>query len=159
MYRKVIIVFIQVFLAQYGKIVQALTTLIFLVVCLAATALNRPFINFQLNTLESLSLLSSAITVYCGIFYIADASFKQESNFEMEESSKNFLFSMILICHVAFFIFWMYHFLLETRLSIRKRFPKVYTAVFLCCRKNKLAQELKIEKLQIKIAPFLQSMD
>ena len=28
----------------------------------------------MLNTLDTLSLLSSAITVYCGIFFIADSS-------------------------------------------------------------------------------------
>jgi hypothetical protein len=78
MYRKIFIIFIQVFLAQLGKIVQALTTLVFLIVCLTVTAMKQPFTNHFLNSLESLSLMSSSITVYCGLFYISNASFRED---------------------------------------------------------------------------------
>jgi hypothetical protein len=34
--------------------------------------MKQPYINYTLNNLEALSLLSSAFTVYCGIFFIVD---------------------------------------------------------------------------------------
>lgn len=51
-----------------------MTILLFLIICLTITAVRTPFTNHFLNSLEALSLMSSAITVYCGIFFIADAS-------------------------------------------------------------------------------------
>lgn len=54
--------------------------LIFLIFCLTVTASKQPFANHWLNTLEALSLLSSGVTVYCGLFYIAKASFKSDQS-------------------------------------------------------------------------------
>ncbi len=78
MNRKIVIIFIQVFLAKEGKIVQALTMLVFLALNMGITSIKRPFENFWLNSLEELSLLSSTITVFCGIFFIANDQLKPD---------------------------------------------------------------------------------
>ena len=57
-----------------------MSLLLFLILCLAVSAVKQPFANHYLNSLEAFSLLSSSITIYCGIFFIADASFKEEDN-------------------------------------------------------------------------------
>ncbi|TNV88176.1 hypothetical protein FGO68_gene8013 [Halteria grandinella] len=155
MYRKIVIIFIQVFLAQSGKIVQALAILLFLILCLSATAVKQPFANLPLNSLESISLMSSAITVYCGLFYIADAQFKADSDFSMSDNSKLFLFSAIVASHSIFLSYWSYHFVQEMRQVIRKRLPTLYVSFFLCCQQKKLDKELKVEQFRQKIAPFL----
>lgn len=45
---------------------------------IALTSMKQPYINALLNNLEQLSLLSSLLTVYCGLFYIADHNFREE---------------------------------------------------------------------------------
>ena len=52
--------------------------MVFLIISLTMNSLKLPFANHRLNNLESLSLLSSALTVYCGLYYLADASFVDE---------------------------------------------------------------------------------
>ena len=71
MFRKVAIFFIAVFLAFLGRIVQALVLIIVLVLYLFYTLKKRPFITRRLNELEIVSLVSSSITIYCGIFFIS----------------------------------------------------------------------------------------
>lgn len=128
-YRKVVIIFIQVFLATQGKIVQALTTLVFLVLCIAATATHQPFTKKFLNNLETMSLLSSCITVYCGIYYIAASSFKEQSNCKktipitfivsLDDTSQTFFFAMIVLSHTVFGAYFVYHLFREIRSSMR----------------------------------------
>jgi hypothetical protein len=117
----------------------------FLVFSLALTSFKQPFANYYLNRLESLSLLSSTITVYCGLFYISDGSLKREflckkfKNYfivKMTEDSKRFLFATIVISHIIFLIYWLLHFLQEMRTTIRARLPTIYLTLFLCCRKR-----------------------
>lgn len=99
MVRKIAIIFIQVFLAQEGKIVQALTMLVFLTLCMGLTGIKRPFDNVWLNSLEELSLLSSSITVFCGIFFIANNQMKPESGckpFHLLSCSLNELIVLIV---------------------------------------------------------------
>ena len=54
--------------------------LLFLIGFMTVTAIKNPYDEHALNSLEALSLLSSAITVYCGLFYIANSSFKEDQN-------------------------------------------------------------------------------
>jgi hypothetical protein len=97
--------------------------LLFLVIIMAITAIKQPFANHNLNQLEALSLLSSAITVYCGLFYIAKASFKAEKSFTMTNDGEMFLFSVIIISNVLFLCYWAVSFLQEMRSTIRKKTP------------------------------------
>lgn len=57
-----------------------MTMLLFLIGFMTVTAMKQPYANHALNSLEAISLLSSSITVYCGIFYIANSSFKEDKN-------------------------------------------------------------------------------
>ena len=70
MYRKVVIALIAVFLKSLGSIIQSLSTLLFLVVFIIITANMKPFLSRKLNNLELISLISSNITIYCGVFYL-----------------------------------------------------------------------------------------
>ncbi|TNV74984.1 hypothetical protein FGO68_gene9839 [Halteria grandinella] len=71
-YRKVAIIFIQVFLVQNGKVVQALVTLIFLILLMFLVKTFEPYNKYCLNQLEFLSLFTSAASVYFCIFFITD---------------------------------------------------------------------------------------
>jgi hypothetical protein len=71
MYRKILCIFIAVFLNRAGIIVQALVLLIMLVVFLQVNSTNRPFAERALNDIEALSLATQIVTIYCGIFFIS----------------------------------------------------------------------------------------
>jgi hypothetical protein len=45
-----------------------------LVVFLVLTSRKRPFVNEPLFDLEAISIATAMITVYCGLFYLADTS-------------------------------------------------------------------------------------
>jgi hypothetical protein len=87
--------------------------LLFLIGFMTVTAIKNPYEEHTLNSLEALSLLSSAITVYCGLFYIANSSFKEDKNCKLSDTNSTilvrmtpeaqlFLFSVIVIAHLVF---------------------------------------------------------
>jgi hypothetical protein len=71
-YRKVILIFISVFIQNYGAISQAMIVFLLLIIFFVINTNKKPFVSIALNDLETYSLASSMITIYCGIFYISD---------------------------------------------------------------------------------------
>ena len=74
MYRKVVLIFIQVYLVQYGIITQALVVFVLLIFFLILSMTKKPFQTVVLNQLEIISLAVSMFTIFCGIFYIVNIS-------------------------------------------------------------------------------------
>lgn len=70
MYRKVLIVGVQVFLVTLGLKIQAYAILLLILLFLQLNLRQRPFIHSGLNTLENASLVACLITTYCGVFYL-----------------------------------------------------------------------------------------
>jgi hypothetical protein len=50
-----------------------MATLLALIFFVALTALKQPYTKYYLNNLETLSLITSAVSVYCGVFFIANS--------------------------------------------------------------------------------------
>ena len=71
MLRKVAMILINTFLASLGRIVQALAILLLLLVYLHYTLTHRPYISRRLNDLEVISLVTSFITIYAGVFFLS----------------------------------------------------------------------------------------
>lgn len=127
-----------------------------------------PFTHFCLNNLESISLLSSAITVYCGLFYIADNSFsdckRKPINIpsplvNMTEAERTVFFIAILSCHIIFAVYWLYHFITEVSDTIRKRATTLYLVCCFCYSQEQLLKHKHRDDLKEKIEPYLQIMD
>lgn len=72
MYRKITLICISVFISSYGIIAQALIVFIILVSFLFFNMKREPFQTRVLNDLETLSLVTSMVTIYCGLFYLSD---------------------------------------------------------------------------------------
>jgi hypothetical protein len=72
MYRKIMLIFIAVFIQNYGVMVQALIVFMLLIIFLLLALKKKPFFLVALNDLESLSLITSILSIYCGIFFIAN---------------------------------------------------------------------------------------
>lgn len=77
----------------------------------------------------------------------------------MTEIVKVFLFSLIIISHLWFLLWWIYHFLKEIRSTVKKWSSKFYIAVFLCCSEKDYQKEIKLEEYIEKLNPFLFKLD
>ena len=86
MYRKIACIFIAIFLNRIGLVVQALVLLLVLVAFLQVNNLRRPFAVRALNDIEGISLMTSMITIYCGLFFIAS----KDKNSESFNANKDF---------------------------------------------------------------------
>jgi hypothetical protein len=72
--RKVCLIVVCVFISNYGVLTQALIVLLVLVLFLVLTARKRPHLTESLFDMEALSLATAMLTVYCGLFFLADTS-------------------------------------------------------------------------------------
>ncbi|TNV88194.1 hypothetical protein FGO68_gene1286 [Halteria grandinella] len=160
-YRKVILIFIQVFLPQKGKIVQAMVALLFLIVCASPLLLFiKPYDRAYLNNLELVSLMTSSISIYFGVFFISDSfAINLDEEKPLGEDTKLFMFTVIVLSHAFFFCYWLQCFFNEFRLTIRQRYPRLYTTLFLCCREARLKHELEIDDAIDKMRPFLRKYE
>ena len=159
MYRKVAMIFISVFLQALGTRVQAFSVFLLIILFVALTAKERPYLSRQLNDLEQISLITSGITIYSGFFFLSslDASSslfdpikdcKQLSVIldEISNEGKWFFFLLIVFSNLVFLVSWSWNFFSELRGKCRVRFPNFYACLCLCCRKNILKEELRAEK-------------
>jgi len=72
MYRKILLIFVSVYVVSYGVITQALIIFVILISFLIITLKKKPFQTVPLNNLEIMSLVTSTVTVFCGLFFILD---------------------------------------------------------------------------------------
>ena len=113
MYRKIAVVFISVFLSNYGVISQALVVFFLLIAFLFFNMKKEPFQTVALNDLETLSLLTSMITIYCGLFFVSsiDSSYIEEDpdlegSLSLDNNTKLFFFSVIMVANIVFFSYF-----------------------------------------------------
>lgn len=111
----------------------------------------KPYILVVLNNLELISLVTSMITIYCGIFFIADKPVDwikenpehSAGSIALSDDSLFILFIIIVVVNMIFLTYWAYCMLNEIRLKIRAKVPKLYVAVCLCQRAGKMQRELQ----------------
>lgn len=89
MYRKISIIFISVFLKAAGVITQALVVFLVLIVFLILNIKLLPFTFQSLNDMEMLSIITSMLTIYCGLFYLSDNPEVYESEDTSVQSADN----------------------------------------------------------------------
>lgn len=88
MFRKVAMIFITVFISSLGRIVQALAVIVLLVFYLFITIRKKPYTTRRLNELEITSLLTSATTIYSGVFFLSSRS-EEDPSFTPNVDSKD----------------------------------------------------------------------
>ncbi|TNV74992.1 hypothetical protein FGO68_gene289 [Halteria grandinella] len=161
-YRKVILIFIQMFLVQKGKITQALVTILLLISSLLLLKYVEPYSKSYLNKLEFSSLIISSISVYFGVFFISWKTAAAASQDNMQDLNNSgqilFMFSLIVTAHISFIIYWTYSFLVEFKATIRKRFPHAYVGLYLCFKKDSYLYEKEIDEYRKKIRPFVNKL-
>ena len=125
---------------------QALVLLFLLVIFMQLNNVMRPFGTRALNEIEDLSLITQIFTIYCGLFFISvvdpeSESYNSQKDFYMTVGRQYFLLGIIVTINVFFMILWVVKFVLAMKNMIRQSSDKLYVALFLCCRKDKLAKE------------------
>ena len=108
--------------------------------------MRRPFAARALNDIESLSLMTSITTIYCGLFFISSKdpsseSFNSNKDFYLSDLGRIILFLVILIANIMFILLWTVKFLTQMRTLLKERFSRIYVTIFLCCRYDKLERE------------------
>ena len=88
MYRKVLVVGIQVFLVTFGLKVQAYVILLLILIALQINLKYRPFALHSLNQLENASLAACLLTTYCGLFYLTASDKSIQGLFNAKKDCK-----------------------------------------------------------------------
>lgn len=115
----------------------------------------RPFINATLNELETLSLVTSMITVYCGLYYISDASKTKseasdmnEKSVELSQGMKMFFFLVILLVNLLFLFTWIYSTFLVVQYNFMTKFPRIYMNLILCGNTKKFTKQVQEQQIR-----------
>jgi hypothetical protein len=126
-----------------------------MIVFLIANLKKKPYLSMSLNDLETISLITSSLSIYCGIFFITDIPAKDvpnlptsvKSGITLSEAMKFLFFVIILVANIAFFGYWFYKMMQEVRTTLITKLEKLYLYLFLC------GDRLKLERIkhQIKI--------
>ncbi|CAG9322000.1 unnamed protein product [Blepharisma stoltei] len=97
-YRKIVIICCSIFLSAVSVNIQALTTLFVLVVYLYFQCKIKPYNGDDLNRLETVSIASSAITIYCGMYYLSES---------LDQFTEMLFFIVIISVNAYFVIYWI----------------------------------------------------
>ncbi|CDW82066.1 UNKNOWN [Stylonychia lemnae] len=155
MYRKILLIFISVFVSAFGVMAQALIVFLVFILFLIVNLKTKPFSTIALNDLETVSLVTSMVTIYCGLFFISNTK-QSQIDLDPELSNKALqlsdnvllaLFAIILISNCIFFFYWLYKMLFEVRGKIMRSIPKLY--LFLCSCNNQQKFQRGLRQLQI----------
>eukprot|EP00347_Sterkiella_histriomuscorum_P012942 403366626 len=127
-YRKILIIFIAIFIKTAGVIAQTLFVLIVLIIRRA------------LNNLESLSLIASMFTLYFGLFFLVDKPQSWvDSNPDYADGAvvlnsyvKKLFFALILLFNIGFFIYWCLTISIELHDKLILKYTKIYLCLCLC---------------------------
>ena len=140
MYRKTSIIFISVFLGIAGVITQAFVVFLVLIIFLYLNVKIKPYAFEDLNDMETFSILTSMITVYCGLYYLSDqpeiysssdsSVASADNGLRLNNTAKLILFMMILLSNMAFFTYWGYKMGSELKNTIRSKFKRIYLYLF-----------------------------
>jgi hypothetical protein len=157
MYRKIAMIFISVFIQPQGVISQALLVFLLMIAFLVANLKKKPYLSISLNDLETISLLTSTLSIYCGIFFIADIPSKDvpilpmsvKSGITLSEPMRFVFFLVIMVANLTFFGYWFFKIQQEIRNTLLQKAEKLYLLLFLCGDKRKLDRmkhQLKLDE-------------
>lgn len=128
-----------------------------MIVFLIANLKKKPYLSMSLNDLETISLLTSSLSIYCGIFFITDIPAKDvpllpnsvKSGITLSEAMKFLFFVIIMLANLIFFGYWFYKMLQEVRNTVILKMEKLYLYLFLCgdkVRLEKIKNQIKVDE-------------
>ncbi|CDW75586.1 UNKNOWN [Stylonychia lemnae] len=156
MYRKMILILVSVFVRSFGVLAQALFVFFLLICFLIITMRNKPYSTLELNNLEIVSIVTSMISIYCGMFFITDLPekwVKENPDFSkgaviLDPNTKLAFFIIIVSSNGFFFCYWIIKMIDEIIQKIRNSFPKIYLFMCACGDVNKLDRQRQLFDVQ-----------
>jgi hypothetical protein len=100
MARKLLIISAAVFFKNISVNVQALATFLIIIIAYSLQSKLEPYAVEQLNSMEKKSIIVSAVTIYCGLFFLTK---------DIDEGGKNFMFAIMLLSNLVFLSYWAYY--------------------------------------------------
>ena len=94
------IICVWAFMTGINPSVQALSLIIVLNCALYLQYEYKPYNKYQLNNMEMEAILTSAITIYCGMFYLTES---------IGDDFKTILFVIIIMGNGYFLLYWLYY--------------------------------------------------
>ncbi|CAG9330649.1 unnamed protein product [Blepharisma stoltei] len=109
MMRKMWIIFLSAIFNAISPNIQALTCLSILLVFIYFQHIKRPFELADLNEMELRGVFVSAVTIYCGLYFLTN---------DLNDGSKWFFFFLMIFSNAVFLVFWVYKVLRELATSL-----------------------------------------
>jgi hypothetical protein len=168
MYRKILCIFIAIFVKGKGIILQAMAMLVVILFFIQANSERRPFLNRALNDIENLSLITQLITIFCGIFFISakdpnSQNFDKNTDFSLDPVSQYIFFFLILGCNIGFFLLWLIKLQDVIKDNLMHKYSKwgrkVYTAVCLWGNKERWTSEVQQRAKDTKKEAIIQNIE
>ena len=135
--RELLITIFFVFISNESIPIQALCTFIVILASLMLQLKLEPYSTKQLNFLELLSILVSAITIYSGILFLTK---------DINESGKFVLFGFMALSNIAFIIVWIYF-------SFSVKFTELVNKLKVCWRIYKIMQKVSVTQVETEKNP------
>lgn len=117
LYRKIIVVCTSVFLTTVSIVMQALSMLAVVLVCIFLQQYVKPFFGNDFNTLELKALLASLLTIYAGLYFQTRSTRISHTDFIADIC----IFTVILAANAYFLLSWTRHVLPIVILTLRER--------------------------------------
>lgn len=121
LYRKIIVVCTSVFLTTVSIVMQALSMLAVVLICIFLQQYVKPFFGKDLNTLELKALLASLLTIYAGLYFQT----RSTSIFHIDFIADICIFTVILAANGYFLLSWARLVLPIIILTIRERITAI----------------------------------
>jgi len=148
LYRKIVMVFISVFLVTFSLETQALAILAVSFISYLIQIKSQPFLDPELNEAEKRALINSSFTIYAGLYYISG---------NLPKEVDILLLVLMVLVNANFVYIWLKAYLSEQYIQLKEAgtLDKVLKKFQKKKKKNKVAPappivETKEEQLQIK---------
>ena len=140
LYRKVLIVFVSVFMSSISTMIQALVACFILFTAFYLQSTFQPFEIAKLNRLEEISTLTAATTIYCGLLYLTD---------DLDEYTKMILFIIMVLMNIIFVIAWIINFLESLAIKLHHKSPRLARLFCRCYVRRPEFQKFAISVLGV----------
>lgn len=122
-YRKILVIFISVFISTVSVEVQALSVMLVIFIAFYLQHSCQPYNAQELNDLELMSIVTSGITIYSGLYFLSNS---------LTNSAGLVFFALILASNCVFLAYWLYGISQAFMEKLAKRKPRLMRKLCPC---------------------------
>ena len=122
-YRKILVIFISVFISTVSIEVQALSVMLVIFIAFYLQHSCQPYNAQELNDLELMSIVTSGITIYSGLYFLSKS---------LTNSAGLVFFALILVSNCVFLAYWLFGISQAFMEKLAKRKPRLMRRLCPC---------------------------